>query len=391
MNLFVFLRYLLLFFTVSLFSQTQIYKSEIQLDDMRGQSTLGSIIILDNKVLFNANNFLMQCLEKENHKIIWERKIGWRSNQAPFILKSSFFYGNYDGESRKIHQYKFDTGETIRVLKIQSIYTEPYFKNSVLYATAAVDGGKLLAYDLENNKILWQKNINHRVDVQPVYLNDRIVANAEDDYWFEIDYNGNFINEPSETTAYIEDEKVSVRKFHFLSHDGTPITKEWINKNKLKDSDFKIEKNKNYTYLLSERYLTVIGSKGRKKLQLDLETLVSPEEYENESLSAILNSENEKLWFIFQNHLIHYDVKKEKMLRNVYLNKWQPHQVILDERNIWLISKNDGQLYHLDFEPDENLDRKQKAEIEIAKRNSCPIPDVKKIKAMKEAEEKFKN
>ncbi|HEX7870582.1 MAG TPA: hypothetical protein VF455_10770, partial [Chryseobacterium sp.] len=136
---------------------------------------------------------------------------------------------------------------------------------------------------------------------------------------------------------------------------------------------------------------TVLGKKGNKKLQLDLETLVSSEEYENESLLAILSSENEKISFVYQNHLIHYDVKKEKMLRNVYLNNWQPHQVILDGRNIWMISKNDGQLYHLDFEPDEDLNRKIQRENAIREYFRCDLPNPDKIKAAKEAEEKLKN
>lgn len=387
----VYFRYFLVFFSVSLFSQTQVYKSELILDDIKDQSTLGSIAMVDGKILFNSNNYLLSFLEKGSHKILWERKIGWRSNQAPFIFNDSFFYGNYDGESRKVHQYDINSGKTIRVLEIQSITTKPYFKNSILYATAIADGGKLLAYNLENNKVLWQKNINHGVDVQPVYLNDRIVANAEDDQWFEIDYNGNFINRTSEIATYIEDEKVSVKKFYFLCHDGTPITKGWLNKNKLANSEFKIEKNQNYTFLLSERYLTVLGKKSNKKLQLDLETLVSPDEYENESLLAILSSENERIWFVYQNHLIHYDVKKEKMLRNVYLNNWQPHQVILDGRNIWLISKNDGQLYHLDFEPEEDLNREIQRKKAIAEHLRCDTPNPKKIRAAKAAEEKFDN
>ncbi|MCX8531901.1 hypothetical protein [Chryseobacterium luquanense] len=391
MKLLVYLRYFLVFFSVSLFSQTQMYKSELILDDIKNQSTLGSIAIVDGKILFNSNNYLLSCLEKGSHKILWERKIGWRSNQAPFTFNDSFFYGNYDGESRKVHQYDINSGKTLQILQLQSINTKPYFKNSILYATAIADGGKLLAYDIENNNILWQQNINYGADVQPVYLKDKIIANAEDDLWFEIDYNGNFIINPSEIITTIDDKKATVKNFHFLSHDEMPITKEWLKKNKLANSEFKIEKNQNYTFLLNERYLTVLGRKGNKKLQLDLENLVSPDEYENESLLAILSSENGKIWFVYQNHLIHYDVKKEKILRNVYLNNWQPHQVILDGRNIWLISKNDGQLYHLDFEPDEDLNRKIQCENAIREHFKCDLPNPKKIKAAKAAEEKLKN
>ncbi|MCU7619186.1 hypothetical protein NZ698_18560 [Chryseobacterium sp. PBS4-4] len=385
------LKYSLIFFIVHLSAQKQMYKSTMVVDTSKNKKFTSSIVMANNKIVFNADNFVLYAIDKDSYQTVWERKIGWRSNTAPYIFKNTFFYGNYNGSDRKIHQYDIETGKTIRELGIESINTKPHFEKSVMYTTAMNDGGKQIAYDLEKNTVVWQHKINFGADVQPVYLNDRIVVNAEDDLWFEVDFKGNFINKESETFTYIDEMKVTAKKFLFLSHDQTPLTKEWLRKNKLADSEFKIEKNQHYTFVLNEKYLTVIGKKGKKKIQLDLENLISPEEYENQTLSAILNAENKKIWLIHQNHLIHYDVKKEKMLRNVFLGNWRPQQMILDGKNIWLISANDGQLYHLEFEPDENINRIMQETKARQDHLKCDLPNPDKIKAAKAAEEKFKN
>ena len=250
--------------------------------------------------------------------------------------------------------------------------------------------GKIIAFDLKNNRILWKHNINFGADVQPVFLKEKIVVNAEDDIWFDTDYDGNLIDNTSEIPTYIDDRKIGAKKFYFLTHDETPINKEWLQNNKLTNSEFKVEKNQKYTYLLSDTYLTVIGKKGKIKLKINLDTFVSQEEYENEAVSKILKSQDEKVWFLYQNHLIHYNVKKKRVLRDVFLYNWQPKQILLDGKNIWLISKNDGQLYHLEFEPNEELNRKIQEEKAIRDRIKCDPPNPQKVKAAKEAEENLK-
>ena len=79
------------------------------------------------------------------------------------------------------------------------------------------------------------------------------------------------------------------------------------------------------------------------------------------------------------------------MLRNVFLGNWRPQQMILDGKNIWLISANDGQLYHLEFEPDEKINRITQETKARQDHLKCDLPNPDKIKAAKVAEEKFKN
>ena len=98
----------------------------------------------------------------------------------------------------------------------------------------------------------------------------------------------------------------------------------------------------------------ILANNKKVKLRADLSSVLSKEFEERGSLAKILQVDAETLWLIDQNQLVHYDFKKEKILHTINLNSWRPHQLILDGRTIWLISKNDGQLYALDFEPDES-------------------------------------
>ncbi|KUJ51054.1 PQQ-binding-like beta-propeller repeat protein [Chryseobacterium sp. JAH] len=381
-------KYALIFLAASLFAQTEMYSSEFPVGYQPGESVRGSIILAGNKIIYSAGNYTIYCINKENLKPVWEKEVGWRSDTKPHFFNDSFLYGYYDGQIRRVAQYDINTGEIIRRLDLESLHSKPYFINTIMYVTALSDGGKFVAYDLQENKPLWSRNIGHGIDFQPVYLNNKIIVKAEDDYWIEMDYKGNLLASKSKVHTYVDDEKVSAKKYEFLTHNGKEITKEFLKKHQLSNTDFKTEINKDYTFLLSEKYLTVIGKNGNKKLQVDLETVVPTEEYENDALSTILDTDNKQLWFVHQNHLIHFDIKKEKVVRNVYLNKWRPHQLIVDQKTIWLISKNDGQLYKLDFEPDEELDRKIKRDKAIHDRLRCDQPDPEKVKAAKKAKEK---
>ena len=108
-------------------------------------------------------------------------------------------------------------------------------------------------------------------------------------------------------------------------------------------------------------------------------------------MKKILQVDAKKVWLINQDLLMHYDFKKEKILRIVNLDIWRPHQLILDNRTIWLISQNDGQLYALDFEPDEAIARKNDRDKAIKEKYRCILPDTTKIEVAKAMEEKFKN
>ena len=373
------------------FSQKEIYKSDFVFNDFNSNDLSISMTVLDENILFTASDYKLYSIQKKDGKINWQNHTGWKSIIPPFIYKNTFFYGKHENEVVRFTEYNLNTGEKIMELPIESINTKPHFVNNIMYCTALMDGGKLLAYNLEENKIVWQKNIGYGIDFQPVYLKDKIIANAEDDNWFEIDYNGNFLKTKSQKQTYIDTAEIFVKKYKFLTHDHKEITQDFLKKNKLSNSDYLTKISSTHTFILTEKQLLILGDNKKKVLQLNLETEFPTDDFIYDAYSSILTVNPENVWFCYQNFLIQYDFINNKRLRKVNLSKWNPHQVVLENRNIWLISKNDGQLYALDFEPDQRkadeIDARAKMQ---AERDRC-FPDPKMIEAKRAAEEKFKN
>lgn len=135
----------------------------------------------------------------------------------------------------------------------------------------------------------------------------------------------------------------------------------------------------------------ILGNNKKVMLNADLSSVWYNDSEERGILKNILQVDAQTLWFIDQNQLVHYDFKKERILRTVNLDAWRPHQLILDHRTIWLISKNDGQLYALDFEPNAIIARKLDGNNAIKNRQRCDFPNPEKIAAAKVVEDKFKN
>lgn len=159
----------------------------------------------------------------------------------------------------------------------------------------------------------------------------------------------------------------------------------------LSNSQNQTQINNTHTFTLTDKQLLVFGSNKKKILQLDLETEFPTDNFEPDAYSTIITATAESVWFCYHNYLIHYDFNNNKRLRKINLSKWNPHQVILEKRTIWLISKNDEQLYGLDFEPDERKAYEMEARAKMqAERDRC-FPDPKMIEAKRAAEEKFRN
>jgi hypothetical protein len=128
-------------------------------------------------------------------------------------------------------QFDLKTGEKIKVFHFEPIVAQPYLLNNIMYTAVHFDGGKLMAFNLEENRLIWQQNIGFATEVQPVYLKDKIIANAEDDNWFEIGYDGNLLKTKSKKHTYLDAIKVFVREYKFLTHDGKEITAGFLKKN----------------------------------------------------------------------------------------------------------------------------------------------------------------
>ncbi|HEY6142538.1 MAG TPA: hypothetical protein VIV55_03795 [Flavobacterium sp.] len=350
-----------------------------------------SMIVSNENILFIASDYNLYSIQKKDGNINWQNYTGWKSNTPPIIYKNTFFYGKYENEVVRYTEYNLNTGEKVRELPLESINSKPYFVNNTMYCTGLLDGGKLLAYNLEENKIIWQKDIGHGINFQPVYSKDKIIANVEDDKWFEIDYNGNFLKTKSKIHTYMDTLKIFVKNYKFLTHDHKEITDDFLKKNKLSRWEYQTKTSEQNTFILTEKQLLVLANNKKKTFQLDLETEFPTDNWESNGHRSVITMNPESVWFCYQNFLIHYDFKNNKRLRKVDLTLWNPHQLLLDNRTIWLISKNDGQLYGLDFEPDQKtadaIEAKAKMEFE---RWRCDTTDSKKIEAAEAAEEKIK-
>ncbi|TDO99100.1 PQQ-binding-like beta-propeller repeat protein [Flavobacterium sp. 245] len=385
-----FLNYCLFFICCSVFSQTEISRSNFVFTDFKPRVEKGYLTSAGTNILFNASNDSVYSIQKKDGIVKWKMRNEEKSKACFYLHGNTFFNGQYANGVFRAAQFNLETGAKINELPFQSISKQPYFLNDVMYGTVLADGGKFMAYDLKQNKVIWEINIGYGVENQPVFFKDKIAVNAEDDNWFEVDYNGKLLNTKAKTNFFLDTIPVFVRKYKFLTHDGSEITRDFLKKNKLSNAEYKIKTSTSNTFLLSENKLLILGNNKKKILELDLETIVPSTDSYPDAYSEILQTNAENIWFYYQNHLVNYDFKNKKIARKVDLTKWNPQQIILEERTIWLLSNEDGQMYTLDFEPDEKtairLEYKAKMDFE---RHRCEVPDQEKIKLIKAAQEKY--
>lgn len=103
-------------------------------------------------------------------------------------------------------------------------------------------------------------------------------------------------------------------------------------------------------YTVGEKFLFLNSGK-KIKLQLDLEKEFPEIVTDQNEYKEILKMDGSIIWFIYENHLIMYDINLKKTVKKVNLTEWQPHQSTLDQNNtvLWLVSLLDGQLYGIEI------------------------------------------
>ena len=382
----------LMFCSIFTFSQKQIYKSDFTYFNFENENLYSTLGLSGNTIVFNASDYAIYGIDKTTYKTKWEHHAGTKTDQAIFFYKDTFFFNTHKDQESKAAQFGVETGRIIKELQVESIATKPYFMGDTFYFTGSEKGGggALFAYDLDQNQIVWQKFIGHGSDFQPVYQKNKIVASVDKNYWTHLNYSGKNLPMHSQKSFEIGDTPYFVLNYAFLTHDGKEISEEFLRINDLTNK-YDFATTENHTLIIGNHNLMVLGNNKKLKVLLDLLTLRTEGRFDKNAASKIIQTDSETVWFIDQNHLIHYDYKKKKLLRNISLDDWRPHQLIVDHHTIWLISKNDGELYALDFEPNEAIARKLDREKAIQDHLRCTFPDPKKIAAAKEAEEKYKN
>lgn len=340
-------------FSLSAFSQKVFFTSPQTFKESELKTFYASIRQHDNVILFNAPDYRLYAYDKITGAKKWSQDIKRKSNRAPF------FVGGHIWTKVGDHVVQLDTatGEKVKDLVFETVDTEPFEKNGLLYFTGIYEGGSIIAYDLQKDTILWKRFIAHGSSQQPYYQKDKIVVNAEGSNWLEMNYAGQMKEATCNTTGdEIPSGPNCVKEFSALTHDGKPITGKLAKD--LFQEDYTIPEvlttSKN-TFVLgnSNEQLTVFGDKLKKKVQVELfdvsdvlsefntDSLTHPDE----SLAKILKADDTYVWIAYYHHLLIYNYSKKAIDRVIDLSAWEPHQIITDNNNLWIISKKDGRLY----------------------------------------------
>lgn len=385
---------IVLFVSVKVAAQTEFFHSKINLPESQLDHFFSSFSIDSTQVYFNANDYYVYTYDKKTGILNWSYYLANKTNNAPIPNQTSLFVSKHLSEyNDKCVQLNSRTGDTIQTLIIKSINSKPIFKENVMYCTGIDDGigGAVLAYDLKKNNVIWEKFIAHGVDRQPYYLKDKIVANVEDDNWFELDYNGKFLDTTCEYKAnlFVEDIKC-VQNYVHLTHNNEGISQYFLQEYFGDYENLKVSSYNNYTFILGYSKLMILGNKLEIYKEINVDQIITLPKTGNNDLRKILKIDDSSIWFFYKNLIVVYDYKKDKTVKTVDLTQWRAHEVILENNNLWLISRKDGQLVGLELEPDLKtaamIVAKAKMQSEI---DNCNKPDPKMIEATKKAQQKL--
>ncbi len=343
--------FILLVFSVATYAQTEFFNSKIIFSESQLNKFYSSFSIDSSQVYFNANDYYVHAYDKKTGVLNWSYDLASKTNKSPIPYQNNLIVSKYSSEEGdKCVQLNSKTGDTIQTLVIQSINTKPIFKENVMYCTA-IDGGiggAVIAYDLKKNSVIWGKFIAHGVDRQPYYLKDKIIANAEEDNWFELDYNGKMIDTTckSKSNLFVEDIKC-VQNYRHRTHDNKGIAQSFLLEYFGDDENLKVDSNNKYTFLLGDSKLMILKDNLEIGKEINVDEMVTLPEKAINGYREILKIDDNTIWFCYKNLVVVYDYINYKTLKTIDVSPWRPHQVILDGNNLWLISENDGQLVGL--------------------------------------------
>jgi len=347
--------FICLLYSPATMAQTVFFNSKINFSESQLDKFYSSFSIDSSQVYFNANDYYVHAYDKQTGVLKWSYYLANKTNTAPIAHQNNLIVSKYSSEDGdKCLQLNSKTGDTIQTLTLQSINTKPIFKENVMYCTGIDNGigGAVIAYDLKKNNIIWGKFIAHGVDRQPYFLKDKIIANAEEDNWFELDYNGKMVDTTCEykTNLFIEDIKC-VQNYIHRTHDNKGITQTYLQEYFEDYENLKVSSNTNYTFLLSDSKLMILKDNLEIEKEINVDEIVTLPEKAINGYREILKIDDTTIWFFYKNLIVVYDYINYKLINTIDVSSWRPHQVVLEDTQLWLISKNDGQLIGLKFDP----------------------------------------
>jgi len=333
-------------------AQTEFFSTKINFPETHLANFYSSISIDSTQVYFNANDFTVYAHDKNSGILNWSYYSGNKSDIATIFNQNSVFVTRHFSEYyTRCVQLNSGTGDTIQTLNIESLSTKPHFRGNLMFCTAVSPeiGGAVFAYDLSRNSIAWQKSIAHGISEQPYYLENKIIVNAEGDNWIKMDYDGTLTDTICENKLSVGGFYACVKHFQYLTHNQKEITASFLLKH-FNGSDIKIRYAKDFTFILGENKILILGNSGKitKKIAID-KIITLPETGVNE-YREILKADDTILWFYYKNIVVVYDYKRNKTVKTYDLGSWDAHQVVLDGNNLWLITKENGELVGVELE-----------------------------------------
>lgn len=344
------LYFICLLFSNSMLSQKEFFNSKIDFTIEQLENFHSSFTMDTTQVYFTANDYKLYVYDKITGTLNWTYYMANKSDNAVKLYRDNVFVSKHLSEYEdKCMQLNTKTGDTIQSLAIISLNTQPVFKGDLMYATAidVETGGIIMAYDLKKNETVWKRFIAHGVDTTPYYLKDKIIANAEADNWFELNYNGKLLDTTckQKSNLFVEDIKC-VRKFKYLTHNQKEQSGSYFESYE----NIKIKYTKDKTIVLGENKMLIINSNNKIEREIKLQEILKLAENQVSNYKEILKVEETTVWFFSYNILTVYDFENNKTLQTFDLNQWHPHQAILDGNNLWLISRDDGELVGVKLE-----------------------------------------
>lgn len=328
-------------------AQQEFFKSNNSFSPEQLKVFYSSITLKDSVILFNAIDYKLYAFHTGSRKFAWERSMNWKSDVPPFFVEENI-WATGDGATVQLNP---QTGEKIKDLPFARLETQPFARNGIYYGTAIFDGGSLYAYDAGKDTVLWTRFLAHGCSVTPYYQAGKIIANAEGNNWLEVNYDGKLTDPSCENPDIRFPSELScVRQYAVITHDGRElsgaIAQEMADHY---DYDPRVTYVGKHTLLLNAGKLYVIGDKSKVKSTIELESLLGEVETYSNATPVILKAEDKTAWILYNNHLVEYEFIEKKVKTSFDLTRWRPHQAILQHKQLWLISRADGQLYGINL------------------------------------------
>ncbi|HEX2630821.1 MAG TPA: hypothetical protein VHM26_17520 [Chitinophagaceae bacterium] len=337
-----------LFYSAIACSQQVFFKSKQSFAEKELAKFYSSVTVAGDMILFNACDYNLYAYDLQSVRQLWATNLGYKTNKPVFVSNNRIYAHYYENERENTAILDAGNGAKLKVLPLGPLETTPREINGILYGTAIYDGGCVFAYNIKGDSVDWYRFIAHGVSTQPYYGEKEIWANAEADNWFRIDYKGRLLDTTCKVKAdmFVQDIPC-IDQYRLLSHDKKQVKTEQLQK--LFDGN-SVEELQSYftaknSFLLNEDQLIILSDKLKTKNKIDITDLSDSLRESEGAVKKILKADDKRVWLLYNNWFVVYNYNDKKLEKELSLSQWEPHQAVVDDQRLWIISRKDGLLY----------------------------------------------